>query len=162
MLFLAIIYLSALLPPPLPTAHPYNHSSPSSSSRMTSVEIPLDLLDSSITGVYMYNLISLWCERGLTSEQGEALSTVFRTAIYGFEDIFSKCLNKDIELFDRTRNQMMKTLDAWEEIPAWDEVWRLKLAFDRRSRIEVDPLVKLYTIAICKILPSMVLQVSES
>ncbi|RSL68287.1 hypothetical protein CEP51_012518 [Fusarium floridanum] len=118
---------------------------------MTSVQTPLDLLDTLVTGVYMYNLISLWCE---------ALNAVLRTA-YNLEDTFSKCLDKDIDHFDRIRNQLMKTLDAWEEIPAWDEVWRLKLAFNRRSRIEVDPLVKLYTVAICKLLPSMVLQRTE-
>ncbi|KAJ4196914.1 hypothetical protein NW759_016371 [Fusarium solani] len=49
----------------------------------------------------------------------------------------------------------MLTLDVWEEIPAWDEVWRLKRAFDKR-KADWHPTIKLYTIIICEILPDMV------
>ncbi|KAM6537146.1 hypothetical protein FALCPG4_003092 [Fusarium falciforme] len=53
---------------------------------------------------------------------------------------------------------MMRSLDVWEEVPAWDEVWRLKLAFDRDRKADWHHNVKLYTIIVCKILPEMIME----
>ncbi|KAJ4178312.1 hypothetical protein NW767_014887 [Fusarium falciforme] len=127
---------------------------------MSRVRIPLDLIESSVTGIYMENLISYWCDRGLTPKHAEALAGVLN-AWTQRDDLFIKCLAKEKSIFETVRNQMMRSLDIWEEVPAWDEIWRLRLAFDRDHKINCHPNVKLYTIIVCKLLPEMIMERNE-
>ncbi|KAH7268729.1 hypothetical protein B0J15DRAFT_232370 [Fusarium solani] len=127
---------------------------------MVSVQIPLDLLDSSVTGIYMENLISYWFDQGLTPEHSKVLASVLSRATIRNE-LFVKCLEKEKGVFQTVRNQMMRSLDIWEEVPAWDEVWRLKLAFDRDRKTDWSDNVKLYTVIVCKLLPEMIMERKE-
>lgn len=121
--------------------------------------IPVDLVESSVTGVYMENLISLWCHQRLTREQGKVLLCA-SYSIQKLDYLFTKCLDKGEDAFETVRCQIMQTLDSWEEIPAWDEVWRLKQAFDK-GKVDWYPTIKLYAIIVCEILPDMVMKVSD-
>ncbi|KAF4468236.1 hypothetical protein FALBO_4855 [Fusarium albosuccineum] len=119
------------------------------------MELPLDF-NSPVTGIYMENLISLWCEEGLTTNQAEMLVKV--SNIFSLNGLFTKCLDKDKFEFELVRNRLMATLDKWEEVPAWDEVCRLKLAFDSSSIEGVRDRVKRYTILMCMLLPPMTIE----
>lgn len=121
--------------------------------------LTLNLADHSVTGIYMENLISLWCARGLTYEQAQVLLGA-SYSVQRLDYLFAKCLDKDKDAFETVRCRIMMTLDFWEEIPAWDEVWRLKRAFDKLEA-DLHPTIKLYTIIICEILPDMVAKVSD-
>lgn len=127
---------------------------------MSGVRIPLDLIDSSITGIYMENLISCWCDRGLTLKHAKVFASILSTWTKR-DDLFIRCLEKEKSLFEETRGQIMRYLDIWEEVPAWDEVWRIKLAFDRGRTIDWHPNVKLYTVIVCRLLPEMIMEVSD-
>jgi hypothetical protein len=127
---------------------------------MSRVRIPLDLIDSSVTGIYMENLISCWCDRGLTLKHAAILASVL-SAWTKRDDWFIRCLEKEKSVFEEMRGRIMQSLDIWEEVPAWDEVWRLKLAFDRDRKIDWHPNVKLYAVIVCKLLPEMIVEVSD-
>ncbi|RSL82457.1 hypothetical protein CEP52_016955 [Fusarium oligoseptatum] len=127
---------------------------------MARVQIPLDLLDSSVTCIYMENLISYWVDQGLTTEHSKVLASLLSLPMND-DALFVKCLEKEERDFRTIRNKMMRSMDIWEEVPAWDEVWRLKLAFDRNRKTDWHRNVKLYAIIVCKILPEMIMERNE-
>ncbi|RSL64883.1 hypothetical protein CEP53_003867 [Fusarium sp. AF-6] len=127
---------------------------------MARVQLPLDRLESSVTGIYMENLISCWFDQGLTPEHSKVLGSLLNPCT-NYKDLFVKCLEKEERVFRTVRNQIMRSLAIWEEVPAWDEVWRLKLAFDQDRKTDWSCNVKLYTVIVCKILPEMIMKRNE-
>ncbi|KAM5353129.1 hypothetical protein ACJZ2D_016982 [Fusarium nematophilum] len=127
------------------------------------MQLPLDFTDFTngpATGIHMENLISLWCQQGLTSKQADTLIKVEKIS-NGLDSLFNECLRKDTTDFNGCRSLIMEKFENWEEIPAWDEIWRLKLAFNSRS-MAICPIIKRYTIIICSILPQMVIERKRS
>ncbi|KAM5353044.1 hypothetical protein ACJZ2D_017079 [Fusarium nematophilum] len=124
---------------------------------MSRLRLPLDF-DASVTGVYMENLIDLWCSKGLTTDQADDLLRIILPS-YRLYDGFVKCLGKPLEDFKLVRDRLMETLEDWEEIPAWDEVYRLKLAFTSSpsSALQFSSILMRYTVIVCVLLPRLVL-----
>ncbi|KAM5353049.1 hypothetical protein ACJZ2D_017073 [Fusarium nematophilum] len=106
-----------------------------------SLRLPLDF-DAPVTGIYMENLIDLWCSKGLTTDQADVLVKTSDPS-YQLDDGFIKCLGKPLDDFEFISNRIMGTLEDWEEIPAWDELYRLNwnLTVDAPSETGRDPIV---------------------
>jgi hypothetical protein len=123
------------------------------------IDFLLDEIPSDISGVQMYNLVSLWFDTGLSFEQFDTIYQV-GALTESLDDSFIRSLKPPDTDFWRQMPLIINSMELWEEIPAWHEVCLLKNRFETCTDANsfsqsFEPLFKRNLIIVTQLLPAL-------